>query len=56
LQNNDILVTVCVCKQDVFAVECYRQKIDQEKLSDCMLIACILVGKQVILNKEYLAS
>lgn len=54
--KNDILVTVCGFKQDVITVQCYRQKIDQEKSRVCMLIAFILAGKQVIPNKEHLAS
>lgn len=53
--KNDVLVTVCVCKEDI-TVECYRQKTDQRKSRDCMLISFILAGKQVLPNEVYLAS
>lgn len=44
---NDILVTVCVCKQGVTTGEYYKQKVDPEKSRDCMLIAFILAGKEL---------
>lgn len=45
----------CKIKNDI-TVECYRQKTDQGKSRDCMLISFILAEKQVLPNEVYLAS